>query len=317
MFDLLFPAHQQPAELVMPRMCPLHHPAPRRMGLLWTNFRFWHSAFLAMQNVVTFEHAFPYIGVVIARIQTEMVAAVTHFLRPFHRRCIQGLQRQGLVRYIGRRDHHGQGSPAPIAQNAALGAGFRPVHRTGAGGLSAQGGFGDNPVERLPLPSDADFEVVIDQHQQPGLLKHPGLGPLLEAPPDGRFRGVVLTRNRPPLTARAQNIDDAIENPTIRHRRTARRARGVFWSEQRRNQTPQIIRHMPYCWQRGLSSHTFPPRRGLTRKVYATWASFSGFRTDSKSDSSLRNGVCNLWHLAWYVLCKNRLGGLVSDRSKV
>ncbi len=106
---------------------------------------------------------------------------------------------------------------------------------TGLGPVASppRGALGDHLVHSLPLPVNAPLQVVVDQHQQPRLLKDPGGGPLPEAPPDRRFEGTVVPRKRAPLAACVQHVEDTVENAAKGNRPAARRPPGFLGAKQR------------------------------------------------------------------------------------
>jgi hypothetical protein len=115
------------------------------------------------------------------------------------------------------------------------------------------------PVHREPLPVDAERVVVDLEQQLPDLLEVPGFGPRSEAAVAGGRRGAeALARQRAPLAARAKHIDDGVKDLAVGHGGTAARAGLFLGPEDGRDSTPQIVRHMPDCFQRGLGGHDSP-----------------------------------------------------------
>lgn len=79
--------------------------------------------------------------------------------------------------------------------------------------------------------------VIVVQHADEHLLKHAGPFPFLKAPV-ARRAGAELARDRAPLTAGAEPIDDAAEHGTIVIARpSAVRFRWLGWQQQ--------LQHLP------------------------------------------------------------------------
>src|SRR5262249_10694922 len=76
MLQLLFPAHQQTTELVMPCMCAFHYPAARRMLLPGGDRNLGTRGRPQMQHVVTFPETCQHRGPVVARVQAQMLHAI-------------------------------------------------------------------------------------------------------------------------------------------------------------------------------------------------------------------------------------------------
>lgn len=110
--------------------------------------------------------------------------------------------------------------PALIRQNIPLGSAFASVRRIRACGLAAQRRFGGRAVQGLPLPTDAPQFFILFEQQALEPVGHAGLDPCLEAPVQGRAGGKRPGRDFP-LTARAQDIENAIQHSPERNRRSA------------------------------------------------------------------------------------------------
>src|SRR5215470_8354991 len=115
------------------------------------------------------------------------------------------------------------------------------------------------PSSTCHFQSIPTFLVVVLQQHLPCFLKHSGFDPLPKAPMHGGAGRILLARQRLPLTARPQDVDNAIKNPPEGDRPAPRRAGSFLGSQQRGKEAPQIIRDMPYCRSCGLGGHNFPP----------------------------------------------------------
>src|SRR6266446_7329596 len=188
-----------------------------------------------------------------------MVQPIDYPLRPRHADAIDRLQGDRLVGRIGARHADRQGGPAAVSQHTAFGARFGPIHRTGPRRLPAQRRLGDHPIQGLPLPGNAHFAIVVFQQHFPGSLEHPGLHPLAEAAMHSRPGRILLAWNRLPLTARAQDIEQGVEDEPKSDSRSPRRPWGFLGPQQGGKVAPQLIGHMPYCRHCGLGGHSSPP----------------------------------------------------------
>src|SRR6185503_17493993 len=74
-----------------------------------------------------------------------------------------------------------------------------------------------------------------------------------------RSRGIFLSRESLPLAAGSKNVNNSVKCKTKWSGFTPSSPRLLFWSKNRSNQTPQIVRNMPNCIHRGLGGHSFPP----------------------------------------------------------
>src|SRR2546427_574983 len=229
MLYLTFPSNQQSPKLVMPRMGPFHDPPARRVFFLRTHGWLRLTSVLQVQEVVPLEHARTDLLIIIAFVQAEMVQPIDSPLRPRYADAIDRLQGERLVWRIGSRHADRQGGTAAVSQYTAFGARFRPIHGAGPRRLPAQGRLGDHAIKGLPLPGDANFLIVVCQQHFPRLLKHARLPPWAEATVDSRTGRVLVARNRPPLTARAQDIEQRVEDDPKGDGRSPRRPGGFLW----------------------------------------------------------------------------------------
>jgi hypothetical protein len=87
--------------------------------------------------------------------------------------------------------------------------GFLPVF------FPPEGSFGHAPVDALPVPVDAEHVVVLAQGGLPEFAEHAARLPALEVAVQAAAR-TELGRDGFPVTSRAQNIEDAVENLAVR-----------------------------------------------------------------------------------------------------
>jgi hypothetical protein len=112
----------------------------------------------------------------------------------------------------------------------------------------------------LPLPVEADVEIVVLQQALPDRREDAEFHPALEAAMDRGARA-ILARHRLPLSPRAQHVQDAIEHPPRLEPPPPTRRADLFDREQDRDAIPQLIRHTPDC--RDLLPLASPPHRHL------------------------------------------------------
>jgi hypothetical protein len=75
-FNFLLPPHQQPAELIHPRLPPLNYPSPRRVLLFSINRLVCLPTLLQMQVLIPGQYSCYYIFLVVTFIQTEVVNSI-------------------------------------------------------------------------------------------------------------------------------------------------------------------------------------------------------------------------------------------------
>src|SRR5437867_10648275 len=103
------------------------------------------------------------------------------------------------------------GTPPPSVRTWRLVPDFARSVGLGPVFFPAQRGFVQGGVGRLPRPLQALGRVIVLQQQAPHRLPDPLLHPALKPPMHGRA-GPVLARHRLPLTARAEHVQDAVDD---------------------------------------------------------------------------------------------------------
>ena len=141
-------------------------------------------------------------------------------------------------------DRHRQRDARPVSQQAAFRALLGPIRRVRPGRGAAERGLGHHLVHRLPRPVDPGQLVVVRDLGLPQRGEASRPHPRLEAGVDRRTRPEV-TRQRVPLDAGAQDIDDRREDlPVGQARATAPGARGGRRDE-RLHPLPERVGDLP------------------------------------------------------------------------
>src|SRR5436853_3254112 len=266
MLNLFLPADQQPPKAIHPTVRAFDYPAARRMLLLAIDWLVVLSTSLQMQDVISGQYPGDHVRKIIAFIQAQMMNAVDQLFRPLNDNAIERFQSDRLVICIGSCHHYGKRRAALVTQQRPFGSLFAAINRTWPGRCPAQRGFGDSPVEGLPLPLDAKLFIIVVEQDLPGALEETGFDPLAEDAVNGRRRRIGLARQRLPLTAGLGQIDHSFEDNAKGSRRSATRAGRFLWPKNRRDETPQIIRNMPDCFYRGLGRQSFPPTENSSKE---------------------------------------------------
>src|ERR671939_923724 len=225
-----FPSHKQAPKLVVPGMCSLNHPSPRRVFILRLDFNF--PAMLYMQDVVSLQYSFYYILIIIAFIQAEMMQAIDYFLWSSNDNTINRRESNFLVVSIGSSYNHRKWSTSTVCKHTSFRAAFSTIYRAWAGSFPTQRGFRHCAIHGLPFPINPDLLVVILKHQFPSFLKDAGFHPLSKPSMHSRAGSILLPWNCLPLASSAQDVENAVEDTTVRSRWATNRA--SFFSGPRR-----------------------------------------------------------------------------------
>src|SRR5205085_3041284 len=109
--------------------------------------------------------------------------------------------------------------------------------------------------DSLPAPADTAPPVVVTQEQVPQPGEHSAPSPLLEAAVERRA-GAELAGRVLALAARAQHIEDAVEDRAEGDGGSAGRARPLLPTQEWLELLPQAVGDVPYCRQGGfVGSH--------------------------------------------------------------
>ncbi len=127
-----------------------------------------------------------------------------------------------FVVFVRSRDVHRQRRSAFIHQNVNLAAAFGSIRRIFARILAAQRRRARLAVDRLPLPSYVPLTSVEADHGLEDFLPDPGLLPRLETLVQHTAgHAKPVTMDCFPLTARPQDVPDAIDDGSIVNPRTS------------------------------------------------------------------------------------------------
>src|SRR6516165_1481885 len=124
---LLVIANQDRPTLTQPSQCPLHHPAPRlvppppRLAPLLLGGR--HD----VRRVLLRGGHLPATGVVVVRIQAQVLRLLRRRLGPLDHDGLDRLAQQQVVVHVGRGDHRPQRAAVGVNQHAFLGALFPAI----------------------------------------------------------------------------------------------------------------------------------------------------------------------------------------------
>src|ERR1044072_718160 len=146
-----------------------------------------------------------------------------------------------------------------VTKQAPFCSAFTAINRTWPSLITAKRSFRNSSIKRLPLPLNAKLSVVVFKQQSPGFLKDTSFDPLAVDAMNGRSRGIFPSRESLPLAAGSKNVNNSVKCKAKRSGFTPSSSRLLFWSKNRNNKTPQIVRNMPNCIHRGLGGHSFPP----------------------------------------------------------
>lgn len=123
-----------------------------------------------------------------------------------------------------------------------------------------------------------DYFLVIKMKQEfPGTLKDTRFDPVFVDAVNRRCRCILASSKSLPLAAGSKNINNSIKSKTKGSGIAARGTRLFFRRKKRSNKTPQIVRDMPNCIQRGLGRQSYPPVMESPKKVYVIKTSKSFF----------------------------------------
>jgi hypothetical protein len=259
MLNLLLPSDQQSAEPIHPTVRSLDYPSPRRVFLFSINRLVYLSTSLQMQDVVSCQYSCYHVGVVVAFVQAQMVYSINQLLWPLNYYFIERLQSHHLVVSVCGCDYNRKRRSTAVTKQAALCSAFTTINRTWPGLITAKWRFCNSSVERLPLPVDAKLSVVIFKQQFPGTLKDPGFDPLAVDAVNRGSRSIFSTRESLPLAVGSKDVNYSIKSKTKGSGVASTSPRLFFRPKNRSNKTPQIVRNMPNCIQRGLGRQSFPP----------------------------------------------------------
>ena len=203
----LFPPHEDAAVAVEPRSDALDHPAP---GALAPHALF--GLFLApradVRHVAAAAESLAERLAIVALVEAQMLPTARSLGRGNGR--LSSVSKRSfwswvlaplIARPIGmpRRSERIDRLTPSLPRSV----GFLPVF------FPAQRRLGHRAIDALPIPADAAPPVVALQHLPPRLAKHALLGPLLKVAMH-RAAAAVLARQRLPLAARAEHIEDAV-----------------------------------------------------------------------------------------------------------
>ncbi|AFU57847.1 hypothetical protein Ngar_c09050 [Candidatus Nitrososphaera gargensis Ga9.2] len=134
------------------------------------------------------------------------------------------------------------GTPLPstrrllLVPDLALSVGFGPVL------FSPEGRFCHHAIHRLPFPVDSFLYVVFQQALDPHAPEHTSLPPLLEPVKYGG-RCAQAARERVPLAASTQDVEDGTHCFPVVHPWTASLLLFLWWRQQWHYPLPQNIRY--------------------------------------------------------------------------
>src|SRR6185503_16972846 len=259
MLNFLLPSHQQSPESIHPRMCSLDYPTTCRVFLFSINRLVRLPTLLQMQDVIPGQHSCYHIFVVVAFIQAKVVNSINQLFWSLNYYLIYRLQSHHLIVSVCGSYNNRKRRSTTVTKKATLCSAFTTINRTWASLITAERSFRDSCIKRLPLPLNAKLSVVIFKQQFPGFLKETSFDPLAVDAVNRRSRGIFLSRESLPLAAGSKNVNNSVKCKTKWSGFTPSSPRLLFWSKNRSNQTPQIVRNMPNCIHRGLGGHSFPP----------------------------------------------------------
>jgi hypothetical protein len=96
----------------------------------------------------------------------------------------------------------------------------------------------------LPLPREPDFSIVVLSEPAADRFPDAQLDPPLESPVQRGTRS-IFPWDRLPLTARVQDVEDTVENPTRRRPRAPAGRPKFLDGKQDRDPVPQLIGQLP------------------------------------------------------------------------
>lgn len=152
---LLVPSDQDRAEAVKPGMRSLHHPAPCLGPGVALGLDFLAPG-LQVQSKAEFFGQSPWLGIIVALIETKMVRSMPCRSRPLNWKCLDGLAHQHVVVAVGGVDHRRQRHAAAIRQHRAFDPAFAAIRWIAAGFFPPKGALPMVPssasqVQSIPL----------------------------------------------------------------------------------------------------------------------------------------------------------------------
>jgi hypothetical protein len=259
MLNLLLPSNQQSPEPIHPTVRSLDYPSPRRVFLFSINRLVYLPVPLQMQDVVSSQYSCYYIGVVVAFVQAKVMYSVDQLFWSLYYYLVYRLQCHHLIVSACGCDYNRKRRSTAVTKQAALCPAFTTINRTWPGLITAKRGFRNGSIERLPLPVDAKLYVIILKQQFPSTLKDTGFDPLAVDAVNRRSRGIFPSRESLPLAASPKNVNHRIKSEAEGSGVASTSPRLFFRPKDRSNKTPQIVRNVPNCIQRGLDRQSFPP----------------------------------------------------------
>src|SRR5437764_8871751 len=262
-FTELFPADQETTPAIEPGEQPFHHPSARRFAwfqavgsVLW-----WLIPFVVLRIEPHVRLVAPFVQLaidgimIVGRIQAQVLRVDDGWLWAIKTERIQGGEQQFAIMSIGPFDTQGQWESTTITQYAPFGSLFAAISRSGSDGGLSERGLDRRTVHALPIPSDADQFIVVVQLRLPQTLKEALRFPVPKAIIDGT-RCSQLTRQRIPLDAGTQHIDNCGKHVSIISGWSSSFGVGRTWWYQGTHSLPQFIAHFP----RSCSCHvSFSP----------------------------------------------------------
>ena len=135
---LSLPAYSQTAKVVVPAVCALDDPASRFAANTTNQRRLTAAANVWLHTALTC--LFLGVVVVVALVQAD-VLGTSWSARSVDRHRIECGAHHPLVVYVGTGQRDGEGNPAPVGQNMALGAEFSAISGIGTREVPPFGAF--------------------------------------------------------------------------------------------------------------------------------------------------------------------------------